>query len=139
MVIFFWLDGDLLEIMANYDFNVSHSNPKEQKLIYQFGKEMNFNKKQKGRKSGRDKSLIKIIEFSAIMASGISTKFLPSDPDKLSDRWKLLLQEKQAGINSILINEESIVVDKLLDYKCIPKKQHTQVLINCNLLHTKEN
>ena len=29
----FKLDGDLLETMTNYDFNVSHSNPKDQKLI----------------------------------------------------------------------------------------------------------
>ena len=47
----FKLDGDLLEAITNYDFNVSHSNPKDQKLIYEFGKEMNFNNKQKGRKN----------------------------------------------------------------------------------------
>ena len=50
---FFKLDGDLLETMTNYDFNVSHSNPKDRKLIYEFGKERNFNIKQKGRKSDR--------------------------------------------------------------------------------------
>ena len=33
----FKLDGDLLQTMTNYDFNVSHSNPKDQKLIYDFG------------------------------------------------------------------------------------------------------
>ena len=44
----FTLDGDLLETMTNYDFNVNHSNPKDQKLIYEFGKELNFNIKQKG-------------------------------------------------------------------------------------------
>ena len=47
----FKLDGDLLERMTNYDFNVSHSNPKDQKLIYKFGKSMKFDIKQKGRKS----------------------------------------------------------------------------------------
>ena len=30
----FKLDGDLLETVTNYDFNVSHSNPKNQKLNY---------------------------------------------------------------------------------------------------------
>ena len=51
----FNLDGDLLETMTNYDFNVSHSNPKDQKPIYGFGNETNFNIRQKGRKSDRDK------------------------------------------------------------------------------------
>ena len=32
--------------MTNFDFNVSHSNTKDQKLIYEFGKEMNFIIKQ---------------------------------------------------------------------------------------------
>ena len=50
----FKLGGDLLETMKNYDFSVSHSNPKDQKLIYEFGKEIKFNIKQKGRKSNRD-------------------------------------------------------------------------------------
>ena len=31
----FKLDGDLLETMSNYDFNVSHSNPQDQKPIYE--------------------------------------------------------------------------------------------------------
>ena len=48
------LEGDLLETMTNYHFNVRHSNPKDQKLIYAFGKEMNFNIKQKGQKSEID-------------------------------------------------------------------------------------
>ena len=41
----FKLDGDLLETMTNYDFNVSHSNPKNHKLIYEFGKEMKIKTK----------------------------------------------------------------------------------------------
>ena len=53
----FNLDGDLLETLTNYDFKVSLSNPKDQKLICEFGKETNFNIKQKGRKSDRNTSL----------------------------------------------------------------------------------
>ena len=34
----FKLDGDLFETMTNYDFNVNHANPQDQKLIYEFGK-----------------------------------------------------------------------------------------------------
>ena len=132
----FKLDGDLLETMTNYDFNVSHSDSKDQKLIYEFGKEMNFNIRQKGRKSDRDKSMMKLLKSPAIMASGISNIIiLSSDPDELCDRLKLLLQEIQAGNNSDLINKEIVaIVHKLLEYKRITKKQQKQILIKCNLL-----
>ena len=132
----FKLDGDLLETMTNNEFNVSHSDPKDQKLIYEFGKEMNFNIKQKGRKGDRDKSMTKLLKSPAIMASGISnTIFLSSDPDELCDRLRLLLQEKHAGNNSDIISYEIFAtVDKLLEYKCIAKKQHKQILIKCNLI-----
>ena len=70
-----------------------------------------------------------------VSASGVSkTIFLPSDPNELCDRLKLLLQEKHAGNNSDIINDEIVIIDKLLEYKCITKKQHNQVLIKCNLL-----
>ena len=72
-----------------------------------------------------------------LSASGVSkTKFLLSDLDELCNRLKLLLQEKHAGNNSNIIDEEIVaIVDKLLEYKCISKKQHKQILIKCNLLH----
>ena len=71
-----------------------------------------------------------------VSASGISkTIFLSSNPNELCDRLKLLLQEKHAGNNSDIINEEIVVIiDKLLEYKCITKKQHRQILIKCKLL-----
>ena len=71
------------------------------------------------------------------MASGVSkTNFLSSDANELCDRLKLLLQEKHAGKNSDIINDEIvIIVDNLLEYKCISKKQHKQILIKCNLLN----
>ena len=65
------------------------------------------------------------------MASGVlKTIFLSSDPNELCDRLKLLLQEKYAGNNSNINNEEIVaIVDKVLEYKCISKKQHKQSLI----------
>ena len=90
----FKLDGDLLEAMTNYDFNVSNSNPQDQKLNNEFGKEMNFKIKQTGRKSNGEKSMIKLLKSPAIMACGISnTIFLSSDPDKLCDGLTLLLRK----------------------------------------------
>ena len=78
------LDGDFLETMTNYDFNVNHAKSQNQKLIYEFGKEMKFDIKQKGRKSNRYESMIKLLKSPATMASGVSkTIFLSSDPDEL--------------------------------------------------------
>ena len=97
---------------------------------------MNYDLNSTGRPSVRHNSMIKLLEQPAIMASGIpKILFLSSDPDEICNRLKLLLQEKHAGNNSDLINEEIVaIVDKLLEYKCITKKQHNQILIKCNLL-----
>ena len=98
---------------------------------------MHFDERRVGNKSTRDRTLINLLNSPRIVASGISkTIFLSSDPNELCDRLKLLLQEKHAGNNSDIINDEVIaVVDKLLEYKCISKKQHKQFLIKCNLLN----
>ena len=98
---------------------------------------MNFNYRQKGQKSDRDQSMIKLLKTPSILASGVSkTKILSSNPNKLCDRLKLLLQQKQAGNNSDKIIQEIVaIVEKLLEYKCISKKQQKQLLLNCNLLH----
>ena len=49
-----------------------------------------------------------------VSASGVSsshkTRFLPSDSNELCDRIKSLLQEKQAGNNSDIIDEEIIAI-----------------------------
>ena len=130
----FKLDGDLLETMTNCDFNVDHSNQQDRKLIYELAKEMNFNIKQKRNKSERDKCIIRLLRSPRIRASGVTTIFLSENADELCNRLKSLLQEKQAGNNSDIINKEIIpIVDKLLEYKCISKKQHKQILIKCNL------
>ena len=132
----FRLEGDLLKVITNYKFNAYHSSPQDKKLIYEFAKEMKYDTKSTGRPSTRHTSIIKILDSPAIMASGISkTIFLSSNPDELCERLKLVLQEKNAGNNSENINEEIVdIVDKLLEYRCITKKQHKQFLIECNLL-----
>ena len=132
----FRLEGDLLKTITNHKFNADNSSQQDKKLIYEFAKEMNYDTKSTGRPNTRHASIIKILESPAIMASGVSkTIFLSSDANELCDRLKLLLQEKHAGNNSDIINEEIVaIVDKLLEYKCISKKQHEQILIKCNLL-----
>ena len=122
-------EGELLKLITNYKFNADQSSPQVKKIIYKFAKEMNYDTKSTGRPSIRHSSIIKILESPAIMASGISrTKFLSSDPNELCDMLKVLLQEKHGGNNSNLIDEEIVaIVDKLLEYKFISKKQHKQI------------
>ena len=81
--------------------------------------------------------MIRLLKSPAIMASGVKkTIFLSSDPDEFCERLKLLLQEINAGNNSEIINEEIVViVDNLLEYRCITKKQHKQILIKCSLIN----
>ena len=132
----FRLEGDRLKVITNYKFNADHSSQQDKKLIYEFAKEMNYDIDSTGRPSVRHNSIIRLFDQPAIMASGISkTIILSSNPNELCDRLKLLLQEKHGGNNSDLINDEIVaIVDKLLEYKCISKKQHKQILTKCNLL-----
>ena len=134
----FELKGDLLKMISNKNYNVDLASLADKKLMYDFAKEMHFDPKAVGNKSTRDRTLIKLLKSPGLMvsASGVSkTIFLSSDPNELCNRLKLLLQEKHAGNNSDIINDEIVaIVDKLLEYKCITKKQHKQILYKCNLL-----
>ena len=126
----FELKGDVLKKITNSKLNVDLASLSGKKLMYDFGKEMNFDAKAVGKLSTRDKTLIKLLKSPRIMASGVSkTIILSFDPNELCDRLKLILQEKHGGNNSNLIDEEIVaIVDKLLEYKCITKKQHKQIL-----------
>ena len=132
----FELKGDLLKMITNKNYNIDLASLSDKKLMYDFAKEMHFEERRVGNKSTRDKTLIKLLNSPTIKASGISkTIFLSSDHNELCDRLKLLLQEKHGGNNSNLIDEEIVaIIDKLLEYKCISKKQHKQILIKCILL-----
>ena len=131
----FKIEGDLYKVITDYKFNVDHSNKQNRQIIYEFGKEMKYKLKNKGRPSIRHNSMIRLLNQSPIKASGLSkTIILSSDPNELCERLKILLQEKHAGNNSDLINDEiAAIIDKLLEYKCISRKQHKQILIKCNL------
>ena len=135
----FELTRDLLELITNKNYNVDHASLADKKLMYDFAKEMHFDLKAVGKKSTRDRTLIKILKSPGLIvsASGVlNTIILSSDPDELCDRLKLLLQEKHAGNNSDIINQEIVaIVDKFLEYKCITQKQHKRNLIKCNLLN----
>ena len=134
----FKLKGDLLKIITNKNHNVDLASLADERM-YDFAKEMNFDLKYQGYQSTGDRTLIKLLESPGLMvsASGVSkTIFLSSDSNELCNRLTLLLQEEKTGNNSNIFNEEIIaIVDKLLEYKCMSKKEHEQILIKCNLLH----
>ena len=110
--------------------------------MYDFAKEMNFDVKAPGNKINRERTLMKFPKSPGLMTSDSGTSntiFLPSNPNELCNRLKWLLQEKQAENNSNIINDEIVaIVYKLLKHKCISEKQHKQILIKYNLLHTEK-
>ena len=103
---------------------------------------MNFDVKAMGNKSTRDRNFMEILKSPVVLVSATGnskTIFLPSDPNELCNRLRLLLQEKKAGNNSKIINDENVaIVDKLVIYKWISKKQHKQILIEYNLSHAQK-
>ena len=132
------LKRDLLKMITNKNYKVDLASLQDKKLMYDVAKELNFDVRALGNKSTRDRTLIKFLKSPGLMvsASGSSnTLFLPSAPSNLYERIIILLQEKQAGNNSSIIYKEFIAIsDKLLDYKCITRKQQKHILIKTNLL-----
>ena len=93
----FELKGDLLEMITNSKYNVNLASLADNKLMYDFAKETNFDQKAVGKKSTRDKTLIKIVKSPGLIVSASRVSkilFLSSDPDELCDRLKLLIQKK---------------------------------------------
>ena len=103
-----------MKTITSYDFNVTYSNPQDRKLKYEFGKEINFDNKHIGRKNNKDRSLKTLPKSPAIMVFGNSTAFSSENANELCERLNLLLQEKQAGNNVNIIDEEVVAIaDKL--------------------------
>ena len=98
-----------------------------------FLKKMYFDKKILGNKSIGNEPHRRLLKSLDIMAGSLkepNTRWLSSKHNKLCDRLKLLLQEKQAGNNSDKYIEEMIaIVVKLLEHKCISTKQQTLSLV----------
>ena len=53
----FELKGDLLKMTTNKNYNVDHASLSDEKLMYNFAKEMKFDLKAQGNKSTRDGTL----------------------------------------------------------------------------------
>ena len=65
----FELKGDLLEMITNKDYNVDLDKLSDKKLLYHFAKEMNFDLKLVGKKSTRDKTLIRLLKSPGLIVS----------------------------------------------------------------------
>ena len=124
-------------MITNKNYNVDLACLSDKKSMYNFAKEMNFDVRVVGNRFTRDRTRIKFLRSPGLKLSapGLSIKiFLPSNFGELCDRIKLILQEKLAANNSDLINREIFAIpNKLLECKCISKKQHIIILINCSL------
>ena len=57
----FELQGDLLKMITNKNYNIDLASLQDKKLMYDFAKEMNFDMKAQGNKSTRDRTLIKLL------------------------------------------------------------------------------
>ena len=113
---------------------IQQIHPMENRLSI-FWDEMHFDKLPRG-KSLRDKNRIKnYFSEKRFVASGLRTIFLSENPNEICDKLRLLLQEKQTGNNSDIINQEIVaIIDKLLEYKCITATQHKKILKKFNLI-----
>ena len=122
-------------MITNKNYNVDLANSDDRKIIYHFAKVMYFDEKAPGNKSNRDRSLIRLLKSPAwmISASGLSNTIFYQKILMNIDRLKLLLREKQAANNSDIINEENVaIVDELLEYNCISKKQLQILQLKCS-------
>ena len=85
---------DLLKKIPNENYNVDLASLADKKLLYDFAEEMHFDVKSPGNKSTWNRTLIKLLKSPALMASGISTKLLSSDPKEVCDELKIFTTRK---------------------------------------------
>ena len=122
--------GDLLKLITIKKHIVDLPSLADKNLMNDFAREMYFNVKATGIKPTRDRSLKKMPKSPGLMVSAPSISnilFIPSSPNELCNRLKLLLQEKKAGNNSDLTDVEIVaIVDKLLEYESYPKNNKSK-------------
>ena len=125
--------SDVLKMITDYNFNEIDS--PDTKVIIGSMDEMHFDIQFRA-ESLRERTLLKnFYNKRAIFASGLRTLFHSENPNETCDKLQVLLQEKQAGNNSVIINEEMVaIIDKLLEYKCITSTQHIKIPKNFNVI-----
>ena len=119
-------DPDLQNFITNTKFNREINN---KNISYSFLNDMNYNINYGDKKSIRHYFIKDLYSGYQQLGSELGSCarsyayqyiFLPSDPDELVDRLKLLHFEKVGGNDNFLLNEQIVaIVDKLLEYECI--------------------
>ena len=69
------LKGDLLKMITNKNYNVDVASLVDKKMLYDFAEEKFFDVKVTGNKSTRDRSPLRLLKSTALMASGFSTTY----------------------------------------------------------------
>ena len=71
----FDLQGDLLKMITDKNYIVDFATLSDQKLLYEFAKELFFDERALGKKSTRNKSLIRLFKSPGLMVSdsGVSS------------------------------------------------------------------
>ena len=90
------LEEDLMKMIINKNYNVDLAKLADKKSMFDFEREISFDEKALGSKNTRDKTLNKLLESTAVMASGISTIFFRENPNELCGGLKLLPQTKKS-------------------------------------------
>ena len=70
----FALEGDLLKMIANYNFNADNFYSQYRKLTFQFAEETNFDEQAEGNKSNRD-AFTRLPKSLAITAVSLNQKY----------------------------------------------------------------
>ena len=119
----FTLKGDILSMITDYDF--IETNSPVAKQITDLMDEMFLDIRAKGKFSKDNIVIINYFNRRDIISSELRTIFLSENINELSDRFKLILQEKQAGKYSNVNDEEKVALNiRLLQYKGLTPTQH---------------
>ena len=103
------LKGDLLTTITKNEYNVDLASLADKKFLFDFANEMYFDVKATKKKSTQGRTLRKLLNSPATMASVISTIFIQKILMTLCHRLKLLLEVRQAG--NIIDQETVAIVD----------------------------
>ena len=117
-------DPDLSNFITNTQIDKI---PQNTNIIYSFLSDMNYNINYGDKKSHRYYFIKAMLQPQ--IGSGLNFIFLPSDPDELVDRLKLLYFEKVGGNDNPMLSEQIIAIaDKLLQSQCITTNQHQNLV-----------
>ena len=102
------------------DYKPNKPDSPEAKLIIDIMDEMHFDEKSRRKNLGAKIFLVNYFKKRTILASRLkrseTTIFYSEEPNEVCDRLCLIIQEKQAGIDTERFdNEISAIIDELLE------------------------